>query len=277
MVAGLALAAPMILAASRAAAANRRLRNRRFVVCYDRAFTEAVNAYDIAVLDSDVAGLPPPRRDRLRLGYISLGEVHGGRSYAAALAGDGVLLDPSPVWPDARMVDMRSPRWRDRLLDEILPPVLAAGFQGFFFDTLDTAEALERQDAARFAGMIDGAAELARAVRRRFPKRPVMINRGYAVLPRIAGEFDMLLGESVRSTFDARAGTYSLVTDADYRWQLDRMDEAYRRDRRLRLFSLDYWDMEDLPGIARLYAEARERGFVPYVGTFDLTRIVPEA
>ena len=158
MVAGLALAAPMILAASRAAAANRRLRNRRFVVCYDRAFTEAVNAYDIAVLDSDVAGLPPPRRDRLRLGYVSLGEVHGGRPYAAALAGDGVLLDPSPAWPDARMVDTRSPRWRDRLLDEILPRVLAAGFQGFFFDTLDTAEALERQDAARFAGMVDGAA-----------------------------------------------------------------------------------------------------------------------
>ena len=104
-----------------------------------------------------------------------------------------------------------------------------------------------------------------------------MINRGYAVLPRIAGEFDMLLGKSVRSTFNARSGSYGLVPDADYRWQLDRMEEAYRRDRRLQLFSLDYWDMEDVPGIARLYAEARERGFVPYVGTFDLTRIVPEA
>ena len=104
-----------------------------------------------------------------------------------------------------------------------------------------------------------------------------MINRGYAVLPRVPGEFDMLLGESVRSTFNAASGSYAFVSDTDYRWQLDRMEEASRRDRRLRLFTLDYWDVEDLPGIARLYAEARSRGFVPYVGTFDLTRIVPEA
>lgn len=266
----------IIGAGAKAAAANRRLRNRRFLVCYDRAFSNAINAYDIAVLESDITGLPAPGRDRLWLAYISLGEVHGGRSYAAALADDGVLLDASPAWPDARMVDMRSPRWRDRLLEEIVPRILSAGFQGLFFDTLDTAEALERRNPALYGGMVDGAAELVRAVRRRFPKRPLMINRGYAVLPRIAGEFDMLLGESVRSTFDAGSGTYALVSDADYRWQLDRMEEASRRDRRLRLFSLDYWDMEDLPGIARLYAEARGRGFVPYVGTFDLTRIVPE-
>jgi hypothetical protein len=124
--------------------------------------------------------------------------------------------------------------------------------------------------------MVEGAAELVRAVRRRFPKIPIMINRGYAVLPRIAGQFDMLLGESVRATFDAGSQTYRMVSEDGFNWQVEKMRMARERDRRLRLFSLDYWNPEDQAGIARIYALQRANGFVPYVGTFDLTRIVPK-
>ena len=124
--------------------------------------------------------------------------------------------------------------------------------------------------------MVEGAAELVRGVRRSFPNVPIMVNRGYAVLPRIAGQFDMLLGESVRTTFDARSQTYRAVPEEGYIWQVQKMREARERDRRLRLFSLDYWNPEDREGIARIYAVQRANGFIPYVGTFDLTRIVAE-
>jgi polysaccharide biosynthesis protein PelA len=103
-----------------------------------------------------------------------------------------------------------------------------------------------------------------------------MVNRGYAVLSRAAGSFDMLLGESVFTTWDAGSGSYRLSSEPDYRWQTDRMRDAQRRDPKLRLFSLDYWSPDDPRGIARIYAEERANGFIPYVGTKDLTRIVLE-
>ena len=214
--------------------------------------------------------------DGALLGYLSLGEIHGGRSCFQEVGREGLLLEANPNWPDARRVDMRAARWRERVVEQLVPAILVRGFDGIFLDTLDNAEALERRDPVRFAGMVQGAAELVRGIRRRFPGVPVMVNRGYGVLPRIAGQFDMLLGESVRTTFDAKSGAYRAVPEDGYLWQVQRMREARERDPRLRLFSLDYAHPEDKDGIARTYAVQRANGFVPYVGTFDLTRVVQE-
>ena len=230
------------------------------------------------MLDSEVEAEIPSHRGPggMLLGYLSLGEIHHGRDCFAEVDREGLLLEANPNWPDARLVDMRAARWRDRVVEQLVPSILERGFDGIFFDTLDNAEALERQDLARFAGMVAGAAELVRSVRRRFPNLPIMVNRGYAVLPRIAGQFDMLLGELVRTTFDARSNAYRAVPEEGYAWQVQKMREARERDRRLRLFSLDYWHPEDRAGIARTYAVQRANGFVPYVATFDLTRVVQE-
>ena len=270
--------AALLAATAGPAAARAGRRDPRLLVYYGSAGQAAIAHYDIAVLDSAIAAdlQASCAPGGLLLGYLSLGEVHGGRDYAPALQREGLLLEPNPNWPEARLLDLRAPRWRERVVEELVPGILARGFGGLFFDTLDNAEALERRDPARFAGMTEGAAELVRAVRRRFPRVPLMLNRGYAVLPRIAGQFDMLLGKSVRATFDAAAGTYRLMPPDGYAWQVEQMRAAQRRDRQLRLFSLDYWDPEDREGCARLYATQRANGFLPYVATFDLTRIVPE-
>ena len=249
-------------------------RNGGFLVYYGKDQRQVTSGFDVAVLDSDIDALPG--HPGMWLGYLSLGEIHRGRGYFAEVDREGLLFEANPNWPNARFVDLRAARWRDRVVEQLIPAILARGFQGVFFDTLDNAEAAETRDPARNAGMVDGAARLVRAVRKRFQNLPIMINRGYAVLPRIAGQFDMLLGESVRTTFDAKSKTYQPVAKDGYIWQIQNMRQARERDPRLRLFSLDYWDPEDRAGIARIYAEERANGFVPYVGTFDLTRIIPE-
>jgi hypothetical protein len=162
------------------------------------------------------------------------------------------------------------------VVERLVPEILGKGFNGVFLDTLDDAEFLEQQDPARFGGMVKAAAELLREIHQRFPGVPVMVNRGYAVLPHAAGAFDMLLGESVSTTYDPASGAYKPSADADYQWQIDRMRDAQRRDPKLRLFSLDYWNPDDPRGIARIYAQERTNGFVPYVGTPDLTQVIPE-
>jgi len=210
------------------------------------------------------------------LGYVSIAEVHSGRPFYFGLRSKGVLGALNPAAPDAYFVDVRSDVWRGLLLNEIIPAILKNGYQGIFLDTLDSAETLELQDPVKFKGMIAAAADLVRAIRSAFPSIIIMVNRGYAILPLIPGEFDYLLGESVRSTFNAKTGTYYRRTEQDIEWQRARMLEARDRDPSLQLFSLDYWDPKDRAGLARLYAEARADGFVPYVATPDLMKIVPE-
>ena len=90
--------------------------------------------------------------------------------------------------------------------------------------------------------MIAAAADLVRAIRAAFPSIIIMINRGYAVLPLIPGEFDYLLGESVRGTFNRRPGTISAGPSRISNGSATRMLEARDRDPALQLFLLDYWD-----------------------------------
>jgi hypothetical protein len=247
-----------------------------FLVYYGSTSGVTFKNFGLIVLDTTTdAPVLRSDGDQTFLGYLSLVEVHSGRPYFAELSSQGLLLGNNPSWPEAHFIDIRDSRWRARVLDELVPGILARGYAGIFLDTLDSAEFLETRDPVRLAGMLGAAADLVRDIRLKFPSALIMINRGYALLPRVVGQFDMLLGESLRTTFDGRSQSYRRVSPADYDWQRQRMWEARSRDPRLTLFSLDYWDLADREGIARLYAEQRSDGFIPYVATPDLTRIVP--
>lgn len=260
--------------ARRAVAGESRSRRESFLIYYGHAYDPVITCYEVVVLDPDMEGLARPNPPATCLGYMSLAEVHSTRSYYPDLAADGLILGESKGWPGTYLVDVRDARWQNRVLGSLVPSILAKGIHGLFLDTLDTAEFLEGADPIRYRGMVKAAADLVRAIRRSNLDTPIMINRGYEILPLISGSFDMLLGESVRATF-VGSNSYRRVSDSDLAWQRDRMHAAKTRDPRLRLFSLDYWDPEDREGIAQIYYEAKRDGFIPYVGTPDLMRIVP--
>lgn len=250
-----------------------------WVVYYGETAPEALlEPYDVIVLDSD--GHPPvgPLRERGKtvLGYLALAEIDEHRPYFPAAREAGLLLEPNPDWPGAHLVDVRKPAWTRMVLEEIVPRILHDGFRGLFLDTADSADDLEQSDPKRYAGMRTATARLVLAIHRHYPTAPLMLNRGFAIVPEAGAALDYLLGESVLSTFEGDPPTYRDV-DADGRkWQIDRLDEARALFPRLRIMTLDYWDPTDLPGLRRLYAEERARGFSPYVATKDLQSIVPE-
>lgn len=250
-----------------------------WVVYYsDRAPPEDFRPYRLAVLDADAH--PPLRRlaaqGTVLLGYLSVGEVERHRAHYEAVRAEGILSDENPNWPGSFYVDVRSRRWRDRVVQELVPRILAKGFHGIFLDTLDNPPHLERTDPRRYAGMTRAAADLVKAIRARHPSILIMLNRGYEILPAVAGDIDMSLAESLLSGWDFAAKRPAPVSAEDHAAQLAVLREAKRLNPALRLFSLDYADPEDKAAVARLYARQRADGFAPYVATVELDRIVPE-
>jgi hypothetical protein len=173
-------------------------------------------------------------------------------------------------------VDVRDQRWRSRVIEQLVPGILARGFQGVFLDTLDNPVELERRDPKTYRGMAAAATNLIKALRQSFPSITIMMNRGYGLLPEVGGSIDIVLGESVYSTYDFERKTYRLVSTEDYREQVRLLKEARKRNPGLRVCSLDYWDPVDFKGIRRIYREERANGFEPYVATIGLDRIVEE-
>jgi hypothetical protein len=51
---------------------------------------------------------------------------------------------------------------------------------------------------------------------------------------------------------------------------------AKARQPRLKVYTLDYWPPTDAAGVARIYAEQRKNGFIPYVSVKDLDRVLKE-
>lgn len=257
------------------------LRNRslQWAVYYaDAVPAEQFEAYDFSIFDSDahpsLEGLR--RRGRSVLGYLSVGEVENHRAYYESVKRQGILLFENETWKGSFFVDVRDDRWRRRVTETLIPAILAKGFNGVFLDTVDNASFLESQQPEKFRGMSDAMVELIRDIRVRFPKIKLAVNRGFDILPRVDKHVDIVMGESVYTTYDFAAKVYRFVEPDLYRKQVEILHAAQRRNPNLTVITLDYWNPSDEEGLRHIYSRERANGFHPYVSTIELDRLIAE-
>lgn len=267
------------LAVHAGAGAAVRAADERWVVVYsEKPAVAEFRDYGLVVLDS--VHHPPIRplleQKKTVIGYISLGEVENYRDYYKAVEAEGILYEKNPNWPDSRYVDVRDVRWTRRVVEDLIPRLLQKGFQGIFIDTLDNPADLERRDPVKFKGMTEAAANLVKAIRRQYPRMYIMLNRSYEILPAVEGLIDSVLGESVFTEIDFEKNTYRLAAPQTYQLQVKWLKEAKARRPKLKVYTLDYWPPADTAGVARIYAEQRKNGFIPYVSVKDLDRVLKE-
>ena len=234
------------------------------------------SGFRLLVLDGDShPPLEPLRRGRTLLGYISVGEAQQTREYFDGIKTQGLLAGENENWPGSFFVDVRDSRWNEKVRI-LVADIIRQGFDGIFLDTVDDAEYLEDKDPQAYAGMKDAMAGLILGVRREFPGIPIAVNRGYSILPQIDGSIDYVLGESVRAGYDFASKTYKRIPDDLYLEQLTTLKTAKLRNPKLTILTLDYWNPDDAVGIKRIYREQRANGFIPYVATLELDRLVEE-
>jgi len=208
--------------------------------------------------------------------YISLGEFATTQKFVSHPNDPAVLLDENPNWPGTFNVDVRHPDWQSHILDDVAPRILALGFAGLFLDTLDTPPHLEEIDPIRFRGMHAAAAALVQALRRRVPDAPIIMNRGYSLLPEVADAIDGVVAESFLTTYDFAAKSYKWVEPALVARQHELLRPARERRRPLPILSLDYWAPEDGETIRKIYDHERSLGHSPYVATILLDQVMEE-
>jgi uncharacterized protein (TIGR01370 family) len=231
-------------------------------------------AYDWVVLQQDQASDARidllARANTLPITYISVGEMARSHRLFRQLE-QSWLIGKNPAWSSV-VLDLRLPEVRDFLLDKLIDPAFARGFQGVFLDTLDSfllSPGGEKQTAA-FA---DAQQTLIAAIRARHPDAKIILNRGFHLPDPVMAQVDALALESWRNGYNAGKKTYYQVSDQDRQWltaQLDRWREA-RPD--MPLIAIDYAANASL---ADDYAQRlRNEGFVPWVANPDLTRLSP--
>ncbi len=253
--------------------------SERWLAYYsDKASPQDFSAYTLLVLDSDYRPelAPLSEHGKTLLGYLSLGEAEQHRHYFGEVREEGLLLGENPYWEGSYSVDIRERIWTERVIYELIPSLLHQGFDGVFLDTLDSPLHLEWKEPERYQGMTEAAVRLVRTIRKHYPHIKIMLNRAYEILPQVAGDIDIVLGESVYADYDFENKSYRRVPKQLYQRQLAYLKEAVSHNPALKVFTLDYWEPHDHEGIAAIYREQRANGFIPYVATVALDRIVPE-
>jgi uncharacterized protein (TIGR01370 family) len=155
------------------------------------------------------------------------------------------LLAENRSWPGTWRIDVRQAAWQALVLHEVLPAIIARGFTGLMLDTLDTPCLLEQIDPITNRGMRAAAIDLVRAIRRFSPAMPIIVNRGYGILPGILRLIDALLAESLLTTPAPDGSGFRWNASGDVEAQLALLAPARERKPALPILSLDYWDPAD--------------------------------
>ncbi|MCH8872874.1 endo alpha-1,4 polygalactosaminidase, partial [candidate division KSB1 bacterium] len=233
-----------------------------------------IKKFDLAVLDSDshpdLAKLKDS--DTLLIGYISIGEVGDYRWYWSDIKDKPWLLDKNPNW-DSYMIDVRNDEWQELLNQQIIPKILAKGFDGIFLDTIDNAEYLQRYHPKKKYPMMETAmVRLIKSIRKNFPSAYLVANRGFAILDEIAGSIDAVVAESIFTTINFEENITRRNTPQEYEPIIKQLRKMKRKEG-IKIFTLDYPNLENESDIEEIIADSHALGFIPYISTPQLQKV----
>ena len=239
----------------------------------DTAKPKAFTSYELVVLDR----LYPFSLKRLKdndtkvIAYVSLGEITINDPWFSRAKEAGLLLHENPSWAGSFVVDIRNPRWRDILFEEVLPPLLARGFDGIMLDTLDSPLALEQEQP----GMRPAAVALVKAIREAYSQLIIIQNRGYDVLEQTAPLLNYALAESTFTNFDSTQRRYTLRDITEQQYALNYLHKAGAKAPAMRLLGLEYWEPADKKTRAQLVEKMNSYNILPYISTRKLNQERP--
>ena len=230
---------------------------------------DELGAFDAVVLEPSHLAAAPAAGSTTWFAYVSVGEVHPSRPYAA---------DVPPAWRlgrnpafDSIVVDQAQPDWPAFFAERVVRPLWDKGWRAFFLDTLDSYHLAAKTDAER-ARQEAGLVAVVRALRARFPGVKLFFNRGFEILPQVHGEAWGVAAESLYRSYDHGAQRYGEVGAADRQWlagQLARVRDEYR----LPAVAIDYVAPAERE-LARATAKRiAADGFIPWISVPALDQL----
>ncbi|MGC1440220.1 MAG: endo alpha-1,4 polygalactosaminidase, partial [Burkholderiaceae bacterium] len=229
-----------------------------------------LSAFDIVVVEP-AHKHDPARHQQLYDGrsalfaYVSIGEVSAERPYGAQMPAT-MFAGRNPVW-DSRIVNQAHPDWPAFFAEQIVAPLWARGYRGFFHDTMDSYHAIGGDPEAVKAQQ-DGLVRAIQAVKSRFPQARLISNRGFELLPRIKTLLQAVAAESLFGRWDQEKQAYGAVPEADRAWILARLRDVQAAG--LQAIAIDYANPGNRQESRNLASKIKRLGITPYVTSGDL-------
>jgi hypothetical protein len=223
--------------------------------------------YQTCILDphSKVDLQPGQKRGHTFYAYMSLVELAAG-SPADELAKKRSLTSVglNEDW-NSHLLDITTEAWANYLLEDIATPAVAKGYNGFFLDTADSITKLPQKEGQVYEKRLISFVKMLHQL---WPQLPIIINRGFELLPQLQGVATAVLVESVFETFDAKTQQPVSQSPADVAWITQRIQTAQVLG--FKVYAVDYTAVERVDLARAAVKKLRALGCVPLVTTLNL-------
>jgi uncharacterized protein (TIGR01370 family) len=233
----------------------------------DHVSTHLLAQFDQVVVEPEHVDSPALRELREYgaevFAYVSVGEAERWRSWHGDLAHDW-FLGENPAW-HTDVMDLAKAGWRSFLLHKRIETLWQQGYRAFFLDTLDSYQRVV-SDPKQIESQETGLVVLIQQITAAHPQAKLLVNRGFPVLPRIAGLVNGLVAESLFASWDPAHHRYVPVSESDRAWLLQQL-RAARDQYNLPVIVVDYLPPQRRDEARTVARKVADLGFVPWVTT----------
>jgi uncharacterized protein (TIGR01370 family) len=203
------------------------------------------------------------------LAYVSIGEVSASRKCYSQVKPTWIL-GKNRVW-DSEIMDLTNPDWQQFVIQQLVAPLAAQGYDGLFMDTLDSFQLLAKTDEARLQ-QANALADLLRKIHQTYPQMAFVANRGFDVMPQIAPLLDAVLAESLYASWDNAHQVFKPSSAQDTEWLLQKL-KGIQRQFGLEIIILDYLPPSQRAEASKLATRIQAQGFVPWISVAALDSV----
>jgi peptidoglycan/xylan/chitin deacetylase (PgdA/CDA1 family) len=225
--------------------------------------------FDIVVVDPD-HGHDPQRHNRpysQLYAYAAVAEAHPGRAYFQKIP-EAWKIARNSDWGSV-VIDQTPAEWPAFFAEQVIAPLWAKGYRGFFLDTLDSYRlAAKFDEKAQQAGLI----RVIETLHQRFPGIKLILNRGFEIVPSVRDKIQMVAAESLFRGWNASTSQYVDVPSADRDWLLAQLKTIHERDG-LPILAIDYVPPNDRATTRATAEKIRQLGFIPWVSDQALATV----
>jgi uncharacterized protein (TIGR01370 family) len=194
--------------------------------------------------------------------YISVGEIEPYRKYYKEVDKSWIVGE-NKDWK-TYVADIRKKEYREFLINKVLKNL--SQYDGFFFDTLDSYQiALKPNEYKDYENALT---EFIIQVKKTFPDKKIILNRGFEVVPQVKDYIDAVVAESLFYGLDTKTMKYKKMKEEDTRWLLNKLNEIKKLG--VKVIVIDYVDPKNKKLQKEVAKKIYENGFIPYVTDKDL-------
>jgi len=194
--------------------------------------------------------------------YVSVEEIEPYRKYYKE-TDKSWIIGKNKDWK-TYIADIRKKEYREFLINKVLKNL--SKYDGFFFDTLDSYQiALKPSEYKSYENAL---AEFIIQVKKTFPDKKIILNRGFEVVPQVKDYIDAVVAESLFYGLDTKTMKYKKMKEEDIKWLLNKLNEI--KNLGIKVIVIDYVDPKNKKLQKEVAKKIYENGFIPYVTDKDL-------